>query len=56
MDGLDCVFGFGPIGHVAAVPLQRAGRVDEIADAMLFILENDYFNGRVLEIDGGLRI
>jgi 3-oxoacyl-[acyl-carrier protein] reductase len=41
---------------LAAVPLKRAGVADEIAHGALFILTNDYFTGRVLEIDGGLRI
>lgn len=41
---------------LAAVPLKRAGAADEIARGALFILENDYYTGRVLEIDGGLRI
>ncbi len=38
------------------VPAGRLATPEEIADAALFILGNDYFNGRVLEIDGGLRI
>lgn len=38
------------------IPLHRFARPDEIADAALFILENDYYNGRILEIDGGLRV
>ena len=38
------------------VPLRRFARPEEIAHAALFILENDYFNGRVLELDGGLRL
>jgi 3-oxoacyl-[acyl-carrier protein] reductase len=41
---------------LAAVPLKRAGLADEIAHGVIFILTNDYFTGRVLEIDGGLRI
>ena len=28
----------------------------ELADAVAFICENDYFNGRILELDGGLRL
>lgn len=40
----------------AQIPVGRMGRPEEIASAALFILENDYFNGRVLEIDGGMRI
>lgn len=38
------------------VPLRRFARPEEIAHAVVFIVENDYFNGRVLEIDGGLRL
>jgi 3-oxoacyl-[acyl-carrier protein] reductase len=39
-----------------AVPLQRTGTVEELAHAIEFIIENDYFSGRVLELDGGLRL
>lgn len=41
---------------LGAVPLKRAGLAEEIASGALFILTNDYFTGRVIEIDGGLRI
>lgn len=34
----------------------RMAEPDEIAQAVEFIITNDYFNGRVLEVDGGLRI
>ena len=40
----------------ASIPIQRLGNPDEIAQAVEFIIENDYINGRVMEIDGGLRI
>jgi 3-oxoacyl-[acyl-carrier protein] reductase len=39
-----------------AIPLQRTGRVEELAQAVEFIIENDYYSGRVLELDGGLRL
>ena len=39
-----------------AVPLRRTGRVEELAQAVEFIIENDYYSGRVLELDGGLRL
>lgn len=39
----------------SGIPLGRMGEPAEIAQAVCFILENDYFNGRVIEIDGGLR-
>jgi 3-oxoacyl-[acyl-carrier protein] reductase len=38
------------------VPLGRAGRADEVAHAVQFIVENDYFTGRCLDLDGGLRL
>jgi 3-oxoacyl-[acyl-carrier protein] reductase len=40
----------------AGIPLKRLGEPEEIAHSAIYILENDYFNGRVLEIDGGQRI
>jgi 3-oxoacyl-[acyl-carrier protein] reductase len=36
--------------HVA---VGRMGRPAEIAHGVLFCIENDFFNGRVLELDGG---
>jgi 3-oxoacyl-[acyl-carrier protein] reductase len=41
---------------VSTIPLRRFARPEEIARAALFILQDDYYNGRILEIDGGLRI
>ena len=40
----------------SAVPLQRTGAVEELAHAIRFIFENDYYSGRILELDGGLRL
>jgi len=40
----------------APVPLKRLGQPEEIAHAVLFIFENDFFTGRCLEVDGGLRL
>jgi 3-oxoacyl-[acyl-carrier protein] reductase len=40
----------------APVPLKRLGQPEEIAHAVAFIFENDFFTGRCLEIDGGLRL
>jgi 3-oxoacyl-[acyl-carrier protein] reductase len=40
----------------AGIPVQRLGEPHEIAHAVAFILENDYCNGRVVEIDGGQRL
>jgi 3-oxoacyl-[acyl-carrier protein] reductase len=40
----------------AGIPAKRLGQPDEIAQTVEFILENDYVNGRVIEVDGGLRV
>jgi 3-oxoacyl-[acyl-carrier protein] reductase len=40
----------------AGIPLKRMGRPEEIAHSAAYILENDYYSGRILELDGGLRI
>lgn len=39
-----------------AVPLGKLGKLDEIGKAVRYIIESDYYNGKVLAIDGGLRI
>ena len=38
------------------IPVGRIGRPEEIAATVVFLLENDYVNGRCFEIDGGLRM
>ena len=40
----------------APMPLQRLGDPAEIASTAVFIAENDFFTGRVIEVDGGLRL
>lgn len=40
----------------AGIPMRRLGVPAEIAHSVRYILENDYFTGRVIECDGGLRI
>lgn len=39
---------------VKRVPLRRLGRPEEIADGVVHVIENDFFNGKVFELDGGL--
>jgi 3-oxoacyl-[acyl-carrier protein] reductase len=39
-----------------AVPLKRMADPAEIAHAAVFIAENDFFSGRVIEVDGAQRI
>jgi len=38
------------------VPLRRLGEASEIAHAALFIVENDFFTGRCIDVDGGIRL
>ncbi len=39
-----------------AVPLKRLGQPSEIASTAVYIAENDFVTGRVIEVDGGLRL
>lgn len=41
---------------LGTVPLRRMAEPAEMAHAAVFIAENDYFSGRVIELDGGQRI
>ncbi len=41
---------------LVGVPLKRLGEVAEIAHAVMFICENDFFTGRCVDVDGGMRI
>lgn len=41
---------------IPQIPQQRMGTMDEVTHAVRFIIENDYMNGRVMDLDGGLRI
>lgn len=38
---------------VSMIPVGRIGRPDDIWQAVKFILECDYFNGRTIDVDGG---
>lgn len=40
----------------SGIPANRLGTPEEIAETCLYILETDYVNGRVIEMDGGLRL
>jgi len=39
-----------------SVPIARLGEIEELLSATKFIIENDYYNGKVLSLDGGLTI
>ncbi|MGD2125550.1 MAG: SDR family NAD(P)-dependent oxidoreductase [Desulfobacteraceae bacterium] len=38
------------------IPRGRLGEIREVTHAVRFAIENDYLNGRVIDLDGGLRI
>lgn len=38
------------------IPAGRLGEMEEISKTVQFIISNDFFTGRVLEVDGGMRI
>lgn len=38
------------------IPLKRLGEPSEIGMTATYIVENDYFTGRTIEMDGGIRI
>jgi 3-oxoacyl-[acyl-carrier protein] reductase len=39
-----------------SIPLKRLGNLDELLTSVEFIIANDYFNGKILSIDGGLNL
>ena len=41
---------------VQPVPLKRLGQPEEVWEAVRFVLACDYFTGRVVDVDGGLRL
>lgn len=41
---------------VSTIPLRRLGEMTEISQAAQFIVRNEFFTGRVLEVDGGMRL
>ena len=38
------------------IPLKRAGRAEEVAEAIAFLADTDYITGQVLGVDGGMRM
>ncbi len=42
--------------YLENVPLKRMGKTEEIAHAVVFLLENDYITGQVINVNGGLLI
>jgi NAD(P)-dependent dehydrogenase (short-subunit alcohol dehydrogenase family) len=40
-------------GYTATIPMGRVGQAREVADAVAFLIDNQYVTGSVLELDGG---
>lgn len=40
--------------NLQAIPLHRAGTVQEIAHTAQFLIENEYITGQQIKVDGGL--
>ncbi len=38
------------------IPLGRLAETDELVHSLQYVIDNDYFHGRMLEMDGGLRL
>ena len=43
-------------GMAARLPVGRIGTVEDLAHAFLFLMQNEYTTGTVLEVDGGHRL
>jgi 3-oxoacyl-[acyl-carrier protein] reductase len=41
---------------VQNIPVGRLGEADEVSQAVHFIMGNDFYNGRIMELDGGMRL
>ena len=41
---------------IDSIPLKRLGSPDEIAHTAVYLFENDYVSGRVIEVDAALRL
>ena len=39
-----------------AIPVGTLGEAQQLADTVIFIVANDYLSGRMIELDGGLRL
>lgn len=42
--------------RVRSIPLGRFGQPEEVARAVVFLLESAYITGQVLVVDGGLQL
>ena len=45
------------IKHIKTnTPLRRLGRIEEVAQCVIFAVENDFLNGAVIDVNGGITI
>lgn len=52
----DMTAGLKEADGVRSIPLGRFGEPEEVAQAVLFLLESPYITGQVLVVDGGLQL
>jgi len=43
-------------GAAAYLPTQRYGRVEDLAEAVLFLVRERFITGSILDVDGGARL
>lgn len=43
-------------GMVAQIPLGRVAKPDEVASAYLFLMQNSFITGQVINVDGGISV
>jgi 3-oxoacyl-[acyl-carrier protein] reductase len=41
---------------IEQTPLKRTGKIEEVVSAVQFVIENDFMNGEVINVNGGLKI
>jgi len=41
---------------IEQTPLKRTGKIHEVVSTVQFVIENDFINGEVINVNGGLRI
>lgn len=46
----------GRLQILEQIPLKRIGKPKDIAEAILFLISNDYINGQVISVDGGRQL
>lgn len=42
--------------YKSATPIGRLGKTEEVIHSIVYIIENDFYNGTILNLDGGLKL